>query len=251
MGSACVFESERRPLVDVNAAVASSYVFRGQTFTEHAVAQFDTLVQLPTKDGGSASVGAFGNLDLADSVGQAWADGGHAGEFTQLDVVAGYGRKFGDVDVGVGLRHYSWPNGETFRFAPFPSTTEAFARVGGELFGLGASLTAHYDIDEVTALYVRGELTRAVALGEGWFLDGTVGLGWSDADHSQWLYRTHTAAFADLGGSVGVRCELDDITSARLAVSGSTIVDTQLRDWFDGKIDADVLWVTASVGWAF
>lgn len=251
LGAGCVFESERRPLVDVNAAVASSYVFRGQTFNERPVAQFDTLVQLPTKDGGSASVGAFGNMDLSDNVGDAWADGGHEGEFTQLDVLAGYGRKLGDVDLGVGVRHYSWANAETFRFAPFPSTTEVFARLGGEVLGLGASVTAHYDVDEVTSLYVRGELTRDVSLGAGWSLDGTLWLGWSDSDHSWWLYRTHEAAFADLGGSLGLRCELDDLTTARLAVSGSTIVDTQLRDWFDGKIDADVLWVTASIGWAF
>jgi len=251
MGSACVFESERRPQVDVNVAAASSYVFRGQTFNERPVAQFDTLLRLPTKDAGSVSVGAFGNLDLTDGVGDAWADGDHRGEFTQLDTFVGYDRKLGDVEVGAGLRHYSWPNGETFRFAPFPSTTEAFARVGGELAGLGVALTAHYDIDEVTSLYLRGELSRVLPLRPGLDLEALLWLGWSDADHSAWLYRTSTAAFADLGGSLALRLQLDDVTTARVQVSGSTIVDDGLRDWFAGKIDADVLWFTVGLGWAF
>lgn len=60
LGSACVFDSERRPLVDVNVAAASSYVFRGQTFDERPVAQFDTSLQLPTKDGGRVLLSGFG-----------------------------------------------------------------------------------------------------------------------------------------------------------------------------------------------
>jgi len=74
---------------------------------------------------------------------------------------------------------------------------------------------------------------------------------WSDADHSEWLYRTRVNALADLGASLGLRLDLDDVTSARLGVAGSTILDSELRDWFQPRVDADVVWATASIGWAF
>jgi hypothetical protein len=48
-----------------------------------------------------------------------------------------------------------------------------------------------------------------------------------------------------------LRWDCDEVTTARLAVAGSTIVDTELRDWFDGKIDPEIVWVTASVAWSF
>ncbi len=251
VASACVFDSERRPLVDVNVAAASSYVFRGQTFTEEPVAQFDAQLQLPTKDGGTGTFGAFGNLDLTDDIGAAWASPDASGEFTQIDLVAGYGRSFGGVDVAAGLRYYDWPNGESFRFAPFPSTTEVFGRVGGVLLGLDTALTAHWDVDEVHSLYMRAEAGHTIGLGGELHLELRVWGGWSDADHSLWLYRTATDAFADVGASAGLRWDCDAVTTARLVVSGSTIVDDDLRDWFDTRVDPEVVWVTASVGWSF
>jgi hypothetical protein len=247
----CVFDSERRPLVDVDVAAASAYVFRGQTFTEQPVAQVDTLLQLPAKGGGAVSVGGFGNLDLDDSIGDAWAAEGHRGEFTQMDLWLGYGRRFGAVDVALGVRYYSWPYGDDFRFAPFPSTSEVFARVGRDVLGFDTSLSVHHDFDEVHSLYARGQVARTFELRHDLHLESALWLGWSDAAHSEWLYRTRVDALADLGASLGLRLDLDAVTSARLGVAGSTILDSELRDWFEPRIDADVVWATASIGWAF
>ncbi|MEZ6017091.1 MAG: hypothetical protein R3F49_18385 [Planctomycetota bacterium] len=247
----CVFDSARRPLVDVDLTAASAYVFRGQTFTERPVGQLETLVQLGTRDGGAVSVGGFGNMDLAGSIGDAWAVAGHSGEFTQLDVWAGYARRVGDLDVALGLRHYSWPAGEGFRFAPFPATSEVFARVGGAALGCDASLTAHYDVDATRSLYVRGALERAFTLRRDLTLEAGLWLGWGDADHGEWLYRTRATGLTDAGAAVNLRLDLDDVTSARLGVAASTIVDSDLRDWFAPRIDPDVTWATAGVSWAF
>lgn len=249
--SGCIFQSERRPAIDVNLQAASSYVFRGQTMTERPVAQVATAVQLPTKDGGSASLGAFGNLDATDHVGTAWMDSGHAGEFTQMDLWGAYDRRIGDVDATLGYRYYSWPNGETFRFAPFPSTSEVFLRLGGELAGFRPSVAAHYDVDEVESVYLRAEVARTWDLSKTLHLELQTWLGWSDEEHSQWLYRTSKSAFADAGGSIGLGLDLDDVTSAHFAVAGSTIVDSSLRSWFSDRIDAEVVWFTAGIAWSF
>jgi len=251
LGAACVFQNQRPPLVDARIEAASRYVFRGQTMTAHPVLQPEWTVGQATKDGGSGTVGVFGNLDATDHAGEAWFDRGHAAEFTQIDLWAAYGRRFGSVDTTVGVRHYSWPNGENFPRSPFPSTSEVFAQIGTEVVGLVPTITVHYDIDEVESLYVRGEVVRTFELSNGVRLEVMAGLGWSDRDHSLWLYRTEKSAFSDLGGSIALAFDLDDVTSLSLGVHGSTIVDGDLRDWFDGRIDADVVWVSAGVSWAW
>lgn len=251
VASACVFDSERRATIDVNVAGASSYVFRGQTFTTEPVAQLDTGIHLPTKDGGVATVGAFGNLDLSDHTGAAWAAPDHGGEFTQLDVFGSYGRRVGALDLSGGLRHYSWPAGESFPNAVFPATTEAFARAGIDALGATAAVAAHYDVDETHALYLRGDLTRQFELAPAVHLEATAWLGWSDGDHGWWLYHTHASGFADLGAEVAVRWDCDDVTSVRLGVAGTTMLDDGYREWMSTHTDADVLWVTLGVGWHF
>ncbi|MFM1871087.1 MAG: hypothetical protein RL398_509 [Planctomycetota bacterium] len=249
--SACVFDSTRRPLVDVNGTVAGKYVFRGQTFTQKPVAQVDSRLQLPTKGDGRAVLATFANLDLRDDIGTAWGADGNGGDFTQVDFVGGYAKSFGNVAAEAGVRHYQWADGDDFRFAPFPSTTEVYAQLGLEVLGGTATVSAHRDVDEADSLYLRGRFDRAFALGEDWSLEVGGWLGWSDANHSQWLYRTDSAGFADLGGSVQVAWTLDELTTARLGVHGSTIVDDDFRDWFGPRIDADVVWLTASIGWSF
>jgi len=246
-----VFDSERRPLVDVQFAAASSYVFRGQTFTEKPVLQLDGLVQLPTDDGGRAQFGVFGNLDLRDDIGTAWASEGHARDFTQVDFVGGYARTFGTVEFAAGVRHYQWAFGDTFRFAPFPSTTELYAQAGVPLFGGQTGLELHQDVDEARSLYARLRHDHSVRLNDRWSLAAAAWLGWSSPNHGEWLYRTHEAGFADLGASLSLVRHLDELTTARVSLHGSTIVADDYRDWFQPRIDADVLWVTASIGWAF
>ena len=120
-----------------------------------------------------------------------------------------------------------------------------------DLAGLDAALSVHHDFDEVHGWYVRGELGREFELRRALALETALWLGWSDDEHSFWLYRTHTSSLADLGAHVGLRLDLDDVTSARLGVSGSSIVGQDLRDWFDPRIDADRIWATLGVGWAF
>ena len=100
---ACVFDSDRRATTDVTAAVASSFVFRGQTMTDRPVAQGTLAVNLPAKSGGTTSFRAFGNLDLDDDTGRAWMDSGHAGEFTQVELSVAHTERIGDFDVSAGL----------------------------------------------------------------------------------------------------------------------------------------------------
>jgi hypothetical protein len=245
----CIFANGKPPEADVNVQVASQYNFRGQVMTDYPVLQTDASLRLPTKDGGTAVFRAFGNLDLTDHTGEAWMPNDGGGEFTEIDLSAAYARQVGGIDLSAGVVHYSWAEGDRFTFTPFPPTTEVFVRVGGEVAGFLPALTVHRDVDEAGGFYVRAELGRDVALLPELHLLLLGWQGFSDADHSQWLYRTHDNALADLGGSAILAWDLEPGTQLRFGIAGSTIVDNDLRNWFHGKVDPDNVWFTIGISW--
>lgn len=245
----CIFANGMPPEADVNVQLASQYNFRGQVMTEYPVLQADGSMRLPTVDGGIAILRAFGNLDLTDHTGDAWMASGSDGEFTEIDLQASYARQVQGVDLSAGVVHYSWAEGERFPFTRFPPTTEVFARIGGRLGPVQPALAAFYDLDVAGGFYVRAELGHSVEVRQHLHLDLLVWQGMSDADHSLWLYRTHEDAFADLGAAVTLRWDLDDVTHLRLGVAGSSIVDGDLRDWFETRTEPDNVWFTLGVGW--
>ncbi|HEX5054585.1 MAG TPA: hypothetical protein VFZ65_22605 [Planctomycetota bacterium] len=246
-----MFDSDRRATADVTLRAASSYVFRGQVMTDYPVLQAGTQVDLPTRGGGGTTFAALGNLDLTDRVGRAWFGPDHAGEFTEIDLSVRHTRSFGPVEVAAGLVHYSWANGEQFRFVPFPPTSEVFATVGGALLGFRPAITAHYDIDEVHGLYVRADVGRSFDLGGKTSLGLLGWIAWSNAQHSEWLYRTNGSALADAGLEARVTFDLDEVTALHVGISGSTIVDDGLRDWFSTRIEADNVWLDIGLTWRF
>lgn len=248
----CVFQNEDQAILDVNGTFASAYVFRGQTMTEKAVFQPDARASIPTVIGGDANFGAFANVDLTDEVGRAWFDPGHGGEATEFDLIASHSRKLGPVVAEVGAQYYNWPNHAEFPFQPFDSTTELYGRASAEVLGVKPSVTAFYDIDEVPgAVYVRGEVAAELKVSRGWWLEPGVWLGWSDDEHSTWLYGSSQTGFSDCGARIQLAHDLTPMTTLRVGVHASTIVDEDMRAWFDGKIDPDVVWFTAGLGFAF
>jgi hypothetical protein len=246
----CVFTSER-PTVDASAQVASNYIFRGQVFTDRPVLQTGLAVNVPTLGGGTTTARAWGNLDLDDSTGDAWFAPGHAGDFTEIDLSLAYAHRIDTVELAAGLIHYSWPFGDEVTFAPFPPTSEAFLRGSVEVLGLRPAVTLHWDFDEVDSLYVRGEVARSFELAAALRLALRGWIGWSDAKHSYWLYRTHQDAWADAGLGATLSWDADDVTSVYADVAGTTIVDDDLRAWFAPRIDADNVTFSLGVAWAW
>lgn len=247
----CVFTSERPAAVDVKADIASAYLFRGQVMTDRPVLQPSTAVHLPVRAGGSASFVAWGNLDLTDSTGDAWFDAEHAGEFTEIDLTASYARDIGPATLSGGVVHYTWNNGEMFPFGAFPATAELFVRADFDVEVVRPAIEVHYDIDEVEGFYVRAELAREFALTDDVVLQLQGHAGWSDEDHSLWLYRTSESSFADAALAATIVWHADEVTAMHAGVHGSTILGDDLRDWFDGRVDPDNVWFTTGVTWAF
>ena len=102
------------------------------------------------------------------------------------------------------------------------------------------------------SLYSDLEAVKAWPLGDRFDLEVRAFAAWSDAEHGRWLYRRRTAGLADAGAEVALRAALDEVTSARLSVTGSSILDATYRDWFDDNgVAPDVVFATLGFVWAF
>ena len=253
LGPSCVFHRDRPVTVDADALVGSAYDFRGQTMVDGPVAQGNARVGLPLAVGGAVQLAGFANVDLTNDVGGGWFDDGHAGEFTEYDGIAAYAFDAGPLTVEAGAQYYGWPNASDFPFQPFPSTTQAFVRVIGDVAGFTPSVVVFRDVDEVQgADYAQASVAREVPLAKALRLELGAALGWSDDTHSKWLYRRQVDGLSDLAGVAQLAWDPRDWLTVRIGAHASTILDDTMRGWFDGKAnDADVVWFTLGVAVAF
>ena len=253
LGPSCVLHRDRAVTVDADASVGSSYVFRGQTMVDGPVAQGNARVGVPLAVGGAVQIAGFANVDLTNDVGGGWFADGHAGEISEFDGIAAYAFDAGPLTIEAGAQYYGWPNASDFPFQPFPTTTQAFVRVGADVAGFAPSVTVFRDVDEVNgADYAQAALAREVPLAKALRLELGGSLGWSDATHSLWLYRRETDGFSDLAGRAHVAWDARDWLTVRIGAPASPILDATMRGGFAGKAnDADVVWFTLGVAVAF
>jgi hypothetical protein len=255
LAAACVAAEGERAAVDLSVEAASQFNHRGMPQNENAVLQPEMRVGLPTADGGSLDVATFGNLDLTDDTGDAWFPGDNQGRFSELDFTLAYSRELGGFDIALGVEHYAILNGSEFVTGPAGSergpTTELFASASRTILGVDPFLELHYDIDEVEDLYVKGGVGASFDLGESWWTELSVAQGWSGEDQSLWNYGFPEAGFADLGASAALFYQFDEFTVLHAEINATTIVDSELQDWFDViGIESDNVWAALGIAWS-
>ncbi len=251
----CVVAKDAQVAVDLNVEAATQYNHRGMPQNEEGVLQPEMRVGLPTADGGGLDVVTWGNLDLTDESGDAWFPDDNQGRFSEIDSTLAYSRTLGGFDVALGVVHYAILNGSEFVSGPAGSprspTTELFASVTHPVWGFDPFFELHYDIDEVEDLYLKGGVGKTIELGASVWTELSASLGWSGEDESLWNYGFPEAGFADLGASAAVFYQIDPVTTAHVKVSASTIVDSELQDWFDViGIDSENIWAAIGIGWS-
>jgi hypothetical protein len=243
------------PGVALTTEVASQFNFRGMTNVDAPVLQGDLAVALPTKlETGSIGVRAFANFDLENDVGDAWFPDGHAGEPSQIDLAATYSESYRGFDITSGVISYALQNPDDFPFAgERGETKEVFVNVARLVFlDLVPSLSVHYDFDEVDDWYANAAVARAFPINADFEADASVSLGYSGEDASDWTYGFPESGLADLRGTGRVSYFLDRNTTLHATLNASTIVDEDLRDWFDLiGIDSDTVWVALGVTWGY
>jgi hypothetical protein len=255
LGSCLVVPEGARPEVSTSATLASQYNFRGMPNNERGVLQADMEIVLPTKlETGQISLRGWANFDLRDDVGDAWFPDGHGGEPSQIDFHASYSETYHGFDITSGIVEYALQNPDDFPFAAERGETkELFVSVSRPVaWELVPSLTIHYDIDEVEGWYANAATERAFTINEEFVADASVSLGYSDEEQSDWNYGLPESGLADLRATGRVSYLFDAHTTIQATLNASTIIDEDLRDWFDLiDISADNVWVALGVVWGY
>ena len=150
-----------------DAAVFSSYVWRGVTYTNKPVLQPDLYLTFPL---GTASftAGGWANVNLGKYDGSSdLSESGGTGAFNvaEFDWWGEFGIPAGPAELTLGATGYIFPNPSSCGcFTSDANTIEVYGKVG--LSGpLSPKLSAYYDVDKVKGLYVEGSVSHDVPLG--------------------------------------------------------------------------------------
>ncbi len=253
---ACIAAPDAVPSTTWSADLATKFVRRGMVQVDNEVLQPIVDTSIPVKGEGIVTANFFGNIDLHNDTGDAWFPNGSAGRFSEIDLTGSYSRAIDRFDVTAGITSYNLPRGNLFPNGERGSTNEIFASISTDVSGFRPQFVAHYDFDEVDGMYLNGEVSRGFVINEKWSANVAVSLGWSDEEQSFWNYGVPDgfggSGLADLQGTGRLFYQYDDHTSFQLLLAASTIVDSDIKDWFDLiEIDSDQFWASIGVGWSF
>ena len=225
--------------VGLDVAALSSYVWRGQTLNDKAVAQ----PSLTASKGGLA-LNAWANYN---------ADGATEGEFSELDLTASYAKTLGPVALGAGIVQYTFPNQtlavEDGEDVAYPGTVEVYASVGLPDVPLAPTLTAYRDVDEIDGTYGMLSLGHTFELAEKVSLSLSASLCAADADYNAGYFGLDDAALNDLTVGAALPIAVLENLTVKPAISYAYLPDSDVRDAAEalyGEDDAVVGSLTAS-----
>lgn len=197
--------------IGLDAAVFSSYVWRGVTYTNKPVLQPDAYVTIPL---GKASVtaGGWANVDIGkydDANNDISESGGTSGfNVAEFDWWGEIGIPAGPATLTGGVTGYIFPNKNCgLCFTKASNTIEVYGKVA--LSGpLNPKVSAYYDIDKVKGLYVEGGVTHGFPLGPKTLNLGAL-VGWNngqqvDPKDKSFNFADNGLTHVDLSASVGL-----------------------------------------------
>jgi hypothetical protein len=148
-----------------DAALFSSYVWRGLSLTNKPVLQPNAYLSFPL---GSASLtlGGWANVDLGsyDGTDDISQGGGTSFNLSEFDPYAEIGVSAGKATLTAGGVGYIYPNDDNVPANPDVNTVEVYGKVDLDV-PFSPGVAAYYDVDKVKGLYVEGYLSRGIPLG--------------------------------------------------------------------------------------
>ena len=149
-----------------DAGAFNAYVWRGVTLTNRFVLQPDLYVTFPA-GGGSVVLGGWGSIEAGqydDPVNDLSEGGGTSGfNATEVDLWAEYGHSLGSNLTGTfGGILYLFPN-DAGLTNEVNRTVELYGKLQAGI-PLSPKLSAWYDVDKVSGLYLEGSVTQPLAI---------------------------------------------------------------------------------------
>jgi hypothetical protein len=160
-----------------DAAVFSSYVWRGLSLTNKPVLQPDLYLTFPVGKA-SLTAGGWSSIDIGKYSGSSdISEGGGTSAFnlTEFDWWAELAIPVGPVTITPGATGYIYPNDAGFTKAS--NTVEIYGKISAA-GPFNPKLSAYYDVDKVKGLYVEGSVSHGFPIGPKSLTLGALA-GWS------------------------------------------------------------------------
>jgi len=175
--------------VTAEAALVSSYVWRGQVLNNDFVFQPQITVSHA-----NFSVNIWGNYDLGKNV------GGIQNDFSEMDISLAYTipLDINDFSFDVGLINYNFPGNEG---TSVPSTTEIFASAYLLTFSdyVIPSVTIFGDVDEADGTYMLFDIVAPYQLSEYLAVEAGISAGWGNTSYNDYYFPNGTPSTQDKG----------------------------------------------------
>ncbi len=180
-----------------DAALFSSYVWRGVTYTNKPVLQPDLYVTFPLGKA-SFTAGGWANIDLAKYDGStdlSESGGSSAFNVAEFDWWGEIGIPLGKLTLTPGATGYIFPN--DVGFTDDLNTIEVYAKAALDA-PLSPKLNAYYDVDKVKGLYIEGSVSHGFPIGPKELTLGALA-GWTGGQEQNNDKPSEAFNFADKG----------------------------------------------------
>jgi hypothetical protein len=259
LGLAAPTPAAAQATVAWDAAVFSSYVWRGVTFTNRPVLQPDLSLAVPLGRA-SLTAGGWANVDIGrydGSTDLAESGGASALNLAELDLWGELSVPAGRATLAGGAIRYIFPNPagscSTPCYTELGNTVELYGKVALSA-PLSPKVTAYYDIDKVKGVYVEGSVSQGVRLGATTLNLGAL-VGWNHGEGpnpSDKAYNFADNGFTHVDLSASLPFSAGAVTIAP-AVHGVVGIDdnTRFQSPFSGSPSTDFkVWGGVALSWS-
>jgi hypothetical protein len=161
-----------------DAALFSSYVWRGVTYTNKPVLQPDLWVTFPLGKA-SLTAGGWANIDIGkydDPNNDLSESGGSSAfNFAEFDWWGEIGVPVGVATLTAGVTGYHFPN--DVGFTSDLNTIEVYGKAALDV-PLNPKVSAYYDVDKIKGLYLEGGVSHGLPIGTNTLTLGALA-GWT------------------------------------------------------------------------
>ena len=238
-----------------DAAVVSSYVWRGQRLTDDPSLQPSMTLGIEGfafNAWGSMDLTSFNDFNTGDP--RIGKGDGLKGHFTEIDYTFSYDYSFENVSVGGGAIIYTFPE-------RFSTTTELYGALSFDSVPLAPNVTLYLDVDETSA--VGGDAGVYLLLGAGHSFpinsdivssfDVSASLGFANGGFTKFYYSgVDKAGLHDGSLTASLPFNINDNWSAGAWVTVSGLIGDEIRaSQYTGPDDGTTVWGGFSLSLGF
>jgi hypothetical protein len=219
-------------MTTVEAALVSSYVWRGQVLNNDFVFQPQVTVSQY-----GFSVNVWGNYDLAGA-----SVNGTSSDFSEIDFSLAYTLPIdiSEMAIDLGVIGYHFPANGTGNTGS-PSTTELFAK--GTILSFQEyvipSVTLYGDIDEANGVYILFDVVAPYQVSDYLAVEGGVSAGFGNTSYNDYYFGgMQDAGFNDYNFYANASYEIFDNLTASANITFTFLEGGSIRDAADDIYEA-------------